>query len=98
MEKELLMVLKYIHVDQSLGTDQVYQELCGKPMEAILGALAKIFVSTLTTAEVANVVSIFQKGNKDKSGTCRPVSLINGGQVPGGNSVRHDLPIFGKEN
>eukprot|EP00061_Rhincodon_typus_P007860 g29967.t1 len=70
----VLDLLKSIKVDKSPGPEGIYPRLLSEAREEIAGALTKIFVSSPATGEVpedwqvANVVPLFKKGNKDNPG------------------------------
>eukprot|EP00061_Rhincodon_typus_P005393 g24843.t1 len=71
----LVNVLGSIQVDKSLALDQVYPRMLWEVREEITRPLAEIFVSSTAMDEVpedgrvANVVSLFKKGCKEKRGT-----------------------------
>ena len=79
----MLEVLKRIKVDKSAGPDEVYSRTLWEAREEIAGPLAEIFEQSIVTGEVpedwsvANVVPLFKKGCREKSGNYRPVSLTS---------------------
>eukprot|EP00061_Rhincodon_typus_P005119 g24232.t1 len=70
--------LKSIKVNKSLEPNGIYPTLLSEAKEEVAGALTKIFVSSPATGEVpedwqvANVVPLFKKGNRDNPGNYRP--------------------------
>eukprot|EP00061_Rhincodon_typus_P008686 g31521.t1 len=79
IKKDMVLdLLKDIKVDKSPGPDGKYPRLLREAREEIAGALTKTFVSSPATGEVledshvANVVSLFKKGNRDNPGNYRP--------------------------
>eukprot|EP00061_Rhincodon_typus_P014192 g41064.t1 len=79
----VLEVLESMKVDKSTGPDQIYLRPLQEAKEEIAGTLADIFTSSLALGEVpedwrvANIVSLFKKGCKEKLGNYRPVSLTS---------------------
>eukprot|EP00061_Rhincodon_typus_P015029 g42476.t1 len=79
IKKEVVLgLLKRIKLDKSPGPDVIYPRLLREAREEIAGALTKIFISSLATGEVlegwqvANIVPLFGKGNRDNPGNYRP--------------------------
>eukprot|EP00061_Rhincodon_typus_P013906 g40573.t1 len=75
IKKEVVLdPLKCIKVDKSSGPNDICPRLLKEAREEIAGALTNIFVSSLSTGEVpedwqvANVVLLFKKGNRDNPG------------------------------
>eukprot|EP00061_Rhincodon_typus_P012903 g38943.t1 len=79
IKKEVVLdLLKSIKVNKAPGPNVFYPRLLREAREEIARALTKIFVSSLATGEfpkdwqVANVVPLFKKGNRDNSGNQSP--------------------------
>eukprot|EP00061_Rhincodon_typus_P016215 g44308.t1 len=86
-KKWVLGLLKSIKVDKTLGPGGIYSRLLSEAREEIVGALTKIFASSLATREVledwsaAPVVPLFKEGDGDNSGNYRPSAWLCAGQV-----------------
>eukprot|EP00061_Rhincodon_typus_P005255 g24535.t1 len=72
IKKEVVLgLLKSIKVDYSPRPNYIYPRLLRQAKEEIAGALTKIFVALLATGgvpedeQVANVVPLFKKGNRE---------------------------------
>eukprot|EP00061_Rhincodon_typus_P011646 g36826.t1 len=88
IKKEVVLgLLKSIKVDKSPGSNGIYPRLLSKARGEIVGALTKIFVSSLATGEVpedwqeANVVPLFKKGSRENPENYRPKAEDSGGRV-----------------
>eukprot|EP00061_Rhincodon_typus_P003200 g19519.t1 len=83
LKEEVLGILNCIKIGKSPGPDGTYPRLLREVREEIAGALADMFISSLTTDEVpedwrlANVVPLFKKRCRDNPGNYRPVSLMS---------------------
>eukprot|EP00061_Rhincodon_typus_P002023 g16401.t1 len=79
IKKEVVLgLLKSIKVDKSPEPNDIHPRLLREAREEIAGDLTKTFVFSLATREVpedwqvANVVRLFRKGNRDNLGNYRP--------------------------
>eukprot|EP00061_Rhincodon_typus_P013763 g40342.t1 len=81
-QEEVLGILNCITVDKFPGLDGIYPRLLREAREEIAGALADIFISSLTTGKVpedwrlASVVPLFEEGSRDNPGNYKLGSVF----------------------
>ena len=82
-EEMVTDVIKSLNPNKAVGPDFVHNKMLIKAVSVISGPLAVLFNRSLdehkfpTSWKIANVTPIFKKGEKDKCGNYRPVSLLS---------------------
>ena len=82
-EEDVMRVIDKLKICKSPGPDKIYPRILKEVKEAIYKPLCAIFNSSLRTGKVvsewklANVTSLFKKGDKSNPGIYRPINLTS---------------------